>query len=222
MQKLVICFLSLLALSVSARGQDCCRRGETFAGYSFLSADAKTDRIISPQFDSRYGMSRTGYGVPLNGFDQAVNISRRVALVLDYSHNNKEQLINDLNLGQSSFATAEVEINTNLFLFGARLNSRSEGSNFFGQAMVGGFNRRISATDATGASSASAKSSNTDLAFALGGGADMTIAKHMAFRLFQIDYVLARGTADSPPGESRLSNNFRFQIGVVFRWGHRE
>jgi hypothetical protein len=224
MQKLLLCTLSLLAMSVLARAQDCCRRGETFSGYSFLSVDAKTDRIISPQFDSRYAMSRTGYGVPLNGFDQAINLTRRVALVLDYSHNNKEQLINDLQLGNSSFATAEVDINTNLFLFGARLNNRTKGSNFFGQVMVGGFNKNVAAKDATSGSSGggSVKSSNTDLAFAIGGGADMTIGKHMAVRLFQFDYVLARGTADSPPGENRLSNNFRFQIGLVFRWGHMD
>lgn len=220
MRKLIICSLSLLAMSISARAQDCCRRGETFAGYSFLSADAKTDRIISPQFDSRYAMSRSGYGVPLNGFNQAINLSQRLALLFDFSHNTKELTINNLALGQTSFAAAETKINTNLFLFGARLNNRGEGSNFFGEAMIGGFNRRVEAKDVTLGNSV--KLSNTDLAFALGGGADITVAKNVAIRVFQIDYILARGNADSPPGEKRLSNNFRFQIGVVFRWGHMD
>jgi len=217
MLKLIICSLALLAISASARAQDCCRRGESFAGYSFLSADAKTDHIVSPQFDSRYAMSRSGYGVPLNGFNQAINLSQKLAVVFDFSHNTKELTINNLALGQASFAAAETKINTNLFLFGARLSNRSEGTNFFGEAMVGGFNRRVEAKDA--ASGTSEKLSSTDLAFALGGGADVSVGKNFAIRIFQVDYILARASADSPVGENRLSNNFRFQIGVVFRWG---
>jgi opacity protein-like surface antigen len=214
----VIIFTVLFCAAKPSLAQDCCSRGETFAGYSFLSADANTDGIVSPQFDSRYSMSRSGYGVPVNGFNQAINLSRKLALVVDFSHNAKELTINDLALGQTPFAAAETKISTNLFLFGARLNSRGEGSNFFGQAMIGGFNRKVEAKDVTLGSSV--KLSNTDLAFALGGGADMAVAKNVAIRIFQVDYILARGTADSPPGENRLSNNFRFQIGVVFRWGH--
>ena len=154
MQKLLICSLSLLAMSVSARAQDCCPRGESFAGYSFLSTDAKTDHIVSPQFDSRYAMSRSGYGVPVNGFNQAINLSQRLALVFDFSHNTKELTINDLALDQTSFAAAETKVNTNLFLCGARLNNRSEGSNFFGEAMIGGFNRKVEAKDVSGGNSA--------------------------------------------------------------------
>jgi hypothetical protein len=216
----IVMFTVLISAASISAAQDCCPRGETFAGYSFLSADAKTDGIISPEFDSRYAMSRTGYGVPLNGFNQAINLSKRFAAVLDYSHNHKELIINNLKVGQTSFASAEAGINTNLFLFGVRLNNRSEGSNFFGQAMIGGFNRKVEAKDI--ALSNSMTLTRTDLAFALGGGADMSVGKRIAIRIFQVDYILARGKADSPPGDNRLSNNFRFQIGLVFRWGHTD
>ncbi|MFY9554483.1 MAG: hypothetical protein WAV47_07150 [Blastocatellia bacterium] len=213
-------WLLLITAASPSFAQDCCRRGESFGGYSFLSVDAKTDGLISPQFDSRYAMSRSGYGVPLNGFNQAINLSQRFALLFDFSHHAKELTINNLASGQTSFAAAETKINTNLFLFGARFNNRSEGSNFFGEAMIGGFNRRVEARDAILGNSV--KGSNTDLAFALGGGADVTVGKNVAIRIFQVDYILSRGKADSPPDENRLSNNFRFQIGLVFRWGHME
>jgi opacity protein-like surface antigen len=216
----LISLAMLMLISSPGFSQDCCPRGETFVGYSFLSADAKTDHIISPDFDSRYAMTRTGYGVPLNGFNQAINLTQRIALLFDYSHNHKELTIDHLDLGQSALIAAKTNIDTNLFLFGARLNNRSEGSNFFGEAMIGGFNRRINARDAMPGNAV--KFSNTDLAFALGGGADMAVGKHIAIRLFQVDYILARGKADVPAGDSRLSNNFRFQVGVVFRWGHTD
>jgi hypothetical protein len=175
----VILFTVLSCAARSSLAQDCCPRGETFAGHSFLSADAKTDRIVSPQFDSRYVMSRSGYGVPLNGFNQAVNLSKRLALLFDFSHNAKELIINNLALGQASVAAAETRINANLFLVGARLNNRGEGSNFFGEAMIGGFNRRVEAKDATLGNLV--KVSNTDLALALGGGADVAIAKDIGY-----------------------------------------
>jgi opacity protein-like surface antigen len=225
MRHLVFIVVLLAASASSGFAQECCYRSEVFAGYSFLSADAKTDGIISTQFDSRYAMSRTGYGVPLNGFNLAVNITRKVGLVVDYSHNKKALIINALTLGQTTFPTAEAKINTNLFLFGARFNNRSEGSNFFGEAMIGGFNRRVEAEDIPAEDAPlvnPVKLSRTDLAFALGGGADMAMGKHLAIRIFQVDYILARGKADAPAGENRLSNNFRFQIGVVFRWGHMD
>src|SRR6185369_5442599 len=101
---------------------------------------------------------------------------------------------------------AETRINTNILLFGVRLNSRSDSSNFFGEAMIGGFNRRVEARDVNLGNSV--KLSNTDLAFALGGGADIAVARNVTIRLFQVDYIPGRGKADSPPGENRLSNNF--------------
>jgi len=92
------------------------------------------------------------------------------------------------------------------YLFGPRLYFRPEGRIFpFVQALVGGeqFSAGISGLG-SGSSSA--------FAMAAGGGADVTLTRHVSLRAIQVDYLLTRFN-------SATQNSFRLQTGLVWRFG---
>jgi hypothetical protein len=97
-----------------------------------------------------------------------------------------------------------VSLNTTTFLFGPRVSYRSSDRvTPFAQVLVGG--GHLSA----GAFGASA--STTGFAFSAGGGIDLGVSKHIAFRP-QIDYIGIRSGTDT-------LHSVRGSFGVVFRFG---
>jgi hypothetical protein len=50
---------------------------------------------------------------------------------------------------------------------------------------------------------------------AAGGGVDLSLTRHLAFRLVQADYLLTL----LPNRTNNLQNNFRFSTGIVFHFG---
>jgi hypothetical protein len=59
----------------------------------------------------------------------------------------------------------------------------------------------------------------SSFAMALGGGVDVVLTKHLAWRFVEADYLLTNfsGALLSPDARQ---NNFRIGTGVVFRWGY--
>jgi peptidoglycan-associated lipoprotein len=57
--------------------------------------------------------------------------------------------------------------------------------------------------------------SSTAFAMAAGGGLDANLGHHLAFRVFQTDYLLTL----LPNGTNNRQNNFRFSTGIVFLFG---
>jgi len=57
--------------------------------------------------------------------------------------------------------------------------------------------------------------SSTAFAMAAGGGLDVNLSRHVAFRVFQTDYLLTL----LPNRTTDRQNNFRFSTGIVFRFG---
>jgi outer membrane immunogenic protein len=104
--------------------------------------------------------------------------------------------------GLPSGATAH-EMN---YLFGPRAYFRAQGRVFpFVQALFGG--ERFSAgVSGVGSGSTSA------FATALGGGADVTLTRHVSLRAVQFDYLYTHFSGAS-------QNNFRLQSGIVWRIG---
>src|SRR5438477_12618758 len=105
--------------------------------------------------------------------------------------------------GLPSGATAH-ELN---YLFGPRVYfSTSRGRVFpFVQALFGG--EQFSAS-ATGVGSASSNA----FAMTAGGGADVTLTRHVSFRAIQVDYLYTHFGGAS-------QNNLRLQSGIVWRIG---
>jgi outer membrane immunogenic protein len=92
------------------------------------------------------------------------------------------------------------------YLFGPRVYFHSHGRVFpFVQALFGA--ERFSA----GLSGVGSGSTNA-FATAVGGGADVTLTRHVSLRAFQVDYLYTHFGGAS-------QNNFRVQTGIVWRIG---
>lgn len=92
------------------------------------------------------------------------------------------------------------------YLFGPRVYFRAQGRVYpFVQGLFGG--ERFSA-GVTGVGSASSNA----FATALGGGADVTLTRHVSLRALQFDYLYTHFGG-------RSQNNLRIQSGIVWRFG---
>jgi opacity protein-like surface antigen len=92
------------------------------------------------------------------------------------------------------------------YLFGPRVYFPTHGRVYpFVQALFGG--ERLSAS-VTGFGS----SSTNAFASAVGGGADVTLTRHLSLRAVQFDYLYTHFGGAS-------QNNFRLQSGIVWRIG---
>jgi outer membrane immunogenic protein len=92
------------------------------------------------------------------------------------------------------------------YLFGPRVYFHTQGRVYpFVQALFGG--ERFSA-GVTGVGSASSNA----FATALGGGADVTLTRHVSLRALQVDYLYTHFGGAS-------QNNIRLQSGIVWRFG---
>jgi opacity protein-like surface antigen len=92
------------------------------------------------------------------------------------------------------------------YLFGPKAYFHAHGRVYpFVQALFGG--ERFSA-GVTGVGSGSTNA----FATALGGGADITLTKHLSFRAVQVDYLYTHFGGAS-------QNNFRLQSGIIWRIG---
>lgn len=125
------------------------------------------------------------------GLSVAGNFHPNVGIVADFSYHKK----------QLDFLGEDFDTSTLVFLFGPRFTARGGGVNGFGHVLVGG--TRIKAEDF---------GSDTGLTFGVGGGVDINVHPNVAIRLFQADYLPTRFNGE-------WFNNFRAQIGVVFRGG---
>lgn len=100
------------------------------------------------------------------------------------------------------------------YLFGPEITFRRNHVKVFGEVLLGGahgssFLKLYQAAGLTGA----APSQNA-FALATGGGFDVYVARHIAIRPAQVDYLMTR--FDNPLTGQNNQNNFRYQAGIVF------
>ncbi|MBI2683595.1 MAG: hypothetical protein HYX26_10365 [Acidobacteriales bacterium] len=134
-------------------------------------------------------------GQNFNGFDTsaAFNVNRYFGLEGDFNG----------SFGRDLGGTG---LNSDLYTyeFGPRFTLRRDRFNVFTHALFGGahVNNRLAGI------------STSDNAFAMtfGGGLDLNLAKHFAWRLAQTDYQFTRFGGDS-------QNHFRYSTGILFRFG---
>lgn len=183
MRKLLILAVLALALPVVARAQDA-PKAELYGGYSYLRADDDAG------------------GVDLHGWNAsfAANINKWFGLAADFSgHYGDVTLLPGL----------KADLSAHIFTVGPRFSYRgNERVTPFGHVLVGAARSDSSFLSRTG----KVKSSDSTFALVIGGGLDVNINKHAAFRLFQADYVLTRFDDDT-------QNNFRISTGLVLKFG---
>ena len=119
-----------------------------------------------------------------------------------------------------------VSAQGNLFTYniGPIIKYRSKHFEPFVEAMFGGAHSNFYGnlfTDCgtvTGCVAASKSPSNNAFDFIIGGGIDVPLTKSVAIRPIQVDYVLTR-FGNGFTGGNNNQSNFRYQAGIVFRFG---
>jgi hypothetical protein len=201
----VIAALPLFALVAAATDVP---KYETFLGYNFVRFNPNSDFV--PSFNANGGGGQFVY-----------NLNKWIGGVVDVGAVTKGTL--------NGFSVDTTVIN---FVAGPRFTYHNH-SRFlpFGQVLFGGAYATASAPigltgvailpaflPPTSAISARIHASHTGFAMFAGGGLDIKISKHMAFRPVGADYYLAR-VPSFLTGNTTNRNNFRYSAGVNFLFG---
>jgi opacity protein-like surface antigen len=123
---------------------------------------------------------------------------------LEFNPNRRLGIVGDLAgyaVARNGYATTHQVS----YLFGPRVNLRSEKVTPFAQVLLGG----------VWVSDAIVLGSKTEFGMTAGGGIDLTVSRHFAIRPLQAEYFLTK----FPDGLNNRQSNFRFSTGIVFRFG---
>jgi opacity protein-like surface antigen len=184
MRKLFFVASLLLLLPLAALAQDK-PKVEIFGGYSYLRTDDALD-------------------LDLHGWNASatVNLNKWFGIKGDFSGHYTDEEISP---------GVRADINAHLFLIGPQFAYREHDVwQPFGHVLLGAARTHSSARTTVGRVS----NTETDFAFVVGGGLDAHVAKNLAIRLFQADYVLIH--------DGRIDenfHNFRLSTGLVLRLG---
>jgi hypothetical protein len=193
----------LFAAAVSAQAQDSYPSVEVFGGFSYLNAD----------FPNREGLY--GWGVSFAG-----NLTKNIGVVAEGSGNYGHVRIPSVQIGPFNLPGFNIETSVHTFLVGPRFSLRGERWTGFGHVLIGGAKKSAFTglvvsngddEDDDGRLSDPRLIGDTGFAMAVGGGIDLKASRHVAVRLFQVDYLPVRFNEE-------WTHNFRFQSGIVFRF----
>lgn len=169
---LLICGMFLLLCS-PVLAQDDYPKAEVFGGFSIVSTDLGLGNLIDRQ---------TFYGFQANG---AFNFHKNVGIVADFGGHYK--------------GVAGETIHTYEYLFGPRVNLRSEKATVFGHALFGGANIGV------------AGGSENGFAMGFGGGIDVNVNDRVGVRVIQFDWIPSRFEG------VWVNDNVRFGFGIVLK-----
>ena len=115
--------------------------------------------------------------------------------------------------------TFKSQMNMFTYLFGPQVSLPVPSSNVrvYGEALFGGAHTNAYGNFFKTAGITGVAASNNGFAMAFGGGVDLGINQHVAFRLVQLDYL--RTTYQFQALGINNQNNVRYEGGVVFLWG---
>ena len=169
---------------------------ELFGGYSYIRFNDK--RLLDKEnFDLHGGTGSI-----------AGNVNRWFGLVADFAGYK----VTGLPSGTSGTAST--------YLFGPKFSHRGERWTPFAQFLFGFAHVKSDVTTplppGSGSDFFSAGSFHQNaFATALGGGFDLTLTKHVAWRVLQAEYLFTK----FPDGNNNQQNNIRAATGLVFRFG---
>ena len=113
--------------------------------------------------------------------------------------------------------------NGNMFtyLFGPVVGFHAGRFHFYGEYLLGGSASNLYGELArsinAGGGTVNGTGSQHPFTMAFGGGLDLTLNKHVALRLGEMDWVLTRYT--NPLTDTNNQNSFRYLGGIVFKFG---
>jgi opacity protein-like surface antigen len=176
-----IAALLMIAATIPATAQD--NRTDTFLGASFTH-----NGDLPHSFKGALGALTSNDNIGGGVAELSVNVNRWFGLAsdLNFSHNGKQ--------------------NQFLFMGGPEGSFRFKNSRIFAHALVGGAYevQKLKGFHLTALADSS-------FAYALGGGLDIGVAKHVAIRLPQVDYIYTEAFHGS-------ESNIRAAAGIVLKF----
>ena len=190
---------------------------EVSVDYSYIHANPQNNDIIKP-----FSLNGGG-GAAAFYFSKHIGIEAEFQGYGSFTHS----LVIPAGSAACPGATnCLVTAQGNLFTYnvGPIVKFRSKHFEPFVEALFGGAHSNLygnlitACGGATGCVAASKSPSNNAFDFIIGGGFDIPVSKSFAIRPVQFDYVLTRfGNGFS--GGNNNQSNFRYQAGIVFRFG---
>jgi len=227
---LFLCFLVLcfLAVPIVATAQEY-PRGEIFGGYSYLHLD--TQGVTGSSLDQFCNSISPGTCPPgtfrvhpgFNGWNASgqYNLNSWFGVKADFSGHYGTLLTATFPtvIVPSVFHFSSPSESSYNFLFGPAVSYRRHAYIPFAHALFGVNHVSFgSVTVAPGLPSPGptfSLNSETHFAFALGGGVDIKVSRHVLVRPGQLDYLEVSSSGNG----SGHQNNFRFSAGVVYALG---
>jgi hypothetical protein len=116
-------------------------------------------------------------------------------------------------------ATNSISTQGNMFtyLFGPQIIIPTPKGYLFAETLFGGAYTNAYANLFKAAGITSLSTSNNGFAMAFGGGIDIPVSSNVAIRPVQLDYIMTR--YEWKPIGINNQSNFRYQAGMVVRWG---
>lgn len=185
--------LLLFIAALPVKGQDRYPKGEIFGGYSFSHIHDSTNAAHA---------NLNGWGASVTG-----NLTRHIGVTADFSGTYGSETYLPICVAIVPIppgCTAQSQHLSAYYLMGGpRFSFPTHGVTPFAHALFGVASLRRE----TG--------SQTTFVMGFGGGVDVPLGKHLAWRLFQADYIPARRAFNL----SGWDNNVRVETGLVFRFG---
>jgi outer membrane protein OmpA-like peptidoglycan-associated protein/opacity protein-like surface antigen len=179
-------------------------RFELFVGYSYIGATPRSNR------------NRI---VGLHGGSEslAFNLNKYFGIVADLGAFESDHL----TLGGVPPINVHADGGAFGYMFGPRLSFRSGRITPFAQYLLGGlYATRVKLPGCTGGAACTALPSENAFAMTAGGGVDVTLTRHIAWRAFQAEYMFTRFRDPiSSTGQTVRQNDVRLSTGIVFRMG---
>jgi hypothetical protein len=214
MRSKLILLAVLLGLYVIPAFADDAPKAEVFGEYSYLRFNPTLPGIQNRSFNGGGG------GVTFN-FNNYFGIK---AELMGYGSTNYTIPAGTTIPGVTppTVTTAPITTQGNMFtyLFGPQITYRTSKANVFGELLFGGSNSNAYANIAealNGVGGNVASGTQHPFTMAFGGGLDVKVAKNVAIRPVEIDWLLTRYT--NPFTQTNNQNNFRYVAGVVFYLG---
>lgn len=207
MRKAMLLAVFIFGCAQLTHAQDDERKVEFFGGYSYLTTDLEEPDAPLDRFDNL-----DGFNIAATGY-----ITKRFGVTGDFSAYFRNQT-EDISGGTIRFRSRSFN-----YLGGPQIRFPNHTRvTPFVHALAGASNNRFAyRATATGASTPAVdvSVSVTDFALALGGGLDVRVNKHVALRLFQVEYnpVFLRDRPELNTNGGRRLDNVRFSIGLVFK-----
>ena len=189
-------------------------RPTPFPGPADTTKDTRPPGTLTPRYELAFTYDYVNFvpGSPFNNFNNngaagefTFNFSRWIGLVAEVGGYQFDRNLSPLTGSSTSAQGSFVS-----YLFGPRVNLRKFNRFVpFAEFLVGGTRGGVELAGVNGQNA---------FAIATGGGVDIVLTKHIAWRLAQLDYLMTTHSG-AALGVSGRQNNFRAATGIVLRFG---